>query len=43
MANEKLEVISCSGIYKTIYLNGSYFLFGKKRLLNFEVSCDNML
>ena len=30
MTYEKLKITSSSGLYRTIYCNGSYVLFGKK-------------
>ena len=38
---KKIKITGNSGIYKTIYHNGSYLLlFGKKKLLSFEISRD---
>ena len=34
-----MKITSSSGIYKTVHHNGSYvLLFGKKKLLSFEIS-----
>ena len=36
-----MKITSTSGIFKTIYINGSYlFLFGKRKLQSLEVSCE---
>ena len=38
---EKLKMTTSSGMYKTVYHNGSYLLlFGDRKLLSFEISCD---
>ena len=38
---KKIKITGNSEIYKTIYHNGSYLLlFGKKKLLGFEISRD---
>ena len=39
MTHEKLKITSSSEIYKTIYRGSYSLLFGKKKLLSFEVSC----
>ena len=41
ITNEKLKITGSSGVYKTVYYNGSYLLlFGDRKLLSFEISCD---
>ena len=44
ITNENLKITCSSGIYKTINDEFSYLLlFGKRKLLSFEVSCLYML
>ena len=41
MTHEKLKINKISGVYKTIYYNGSYlFLFGKRKSQSFEISWE---
>ena len=43
MTYEKLKITSRSEIYKTIYHNDSYLLFGNKKFLSFKVPCEQIL
>ena len=39
-----MKVTGSSGTYKTTHQNGSYlWLLGKRKLLNFETSCESFL